>query len=856
MYIKMDAPESLLLSEGVCRQLGIVTYHPSILNGPNCHCDLQLSASKLGENIQKSDPESTLNSRSIPLQEEKIQRSDPIQPESTLNPRSIPVQEEKIQRNDLIQTESTPNSSSIPLQVPVRGKKIPVPETKIWKSDVSQTSSTLTPSSRMQNDVSSKYCDMLAPSAILVRRSELPGITQNKNNNMVSSSPVESDMMNMTERDRKHKDVASQTDQIMMRSDVSGLDQGEVNRVGRSSDGITLRCIKPQHNSISQHSTVTEDYSQSTSIIDEYTNCSNQEEDSHVADGRFGYQPRQWCEGESVVEQDETEGSPEGKLCSTSATVPLIRVYLLQSVKLLPYQCRSVWVKTDVCKHTGPLLIEYDENVEKATGLHVQDAIFTLRDGVARLVVSNHTGFTQVVGEGEELGTVMEVTVIKPEESEKSEETTCAQLMPPNVLPDISITTDSQPALSAEKIEKSAETIDVQVEEPHVMPYIYTFTDHKPAPCVEEVNTAARTVEASVILPDAQMFTVSVDQQTCSESRCRKIEEMVEFMGIAEVERIQLIELLKEHHAAFSLEDGERGETDLVEMEIDTGDAKPKRQRIRRMPFAVRQEVSRQLKSMQSMGVIQPSNSPWASPVVMVRKKDGTSRFCVDYRELNSVTRQDAFPLPRIDDLLDQLGQSHYFSTLDLASGYWQIRVHPTSIPKTAFITPQGSFEFLVMPFGLTNAPSVFQRLMQQVLRDLNPEDGPDFVSVYIDDVLIFSRNLDEHLQHLQLVINRLQNAGLKLKPSKCHFMRKEVEYLGHLVTPQGLKTNPRLISAVKEFPAPQNPRETRQFLGLCSYYRRFIPSFSKIAQPLHTLTKKNTQFEWSYRNVKKPFPL
>ena len=249
---------------------------------------------------------------------------------------------------------------------------------------------------------------------------------------------------------------------------------------------------------------------------------------------------------------------------------------------------------------------------------------------------------------------------------------------------------------------------------------------------------------------------------------------------------------------------------------------------------------------MQSMGVVQPSSSPWASPVVMVRKKDGTSRFCVDYRELNSVTRQDAFPLPRIDDLLDQLGQSHYFSTLDLASGYWQIRVHPTSIPKTAFVTPQGSFEFRVMPFGLTNAPSVFQRLMERVLKDLNPEDSPDFVSVYINDVLVFSRTLDEHLQHLKLVISRLQNAGLKLKPSKCYFIRKEVEYLGHLVTPKGLKTNPRLVSAVKEFPVPHNLRETRQFLGLCSYYRRFIPSFAKIAQPLHNLTKKNTQFEWS----------
>lgn len=263
----------------------------------------------------------------------------------------------------------------------------------------------------------------------------------------------------------------------------------------------------------------------------------------------------------------------------------------------------------------------------------------------------------------------------------------------------------------------------------------------------------------------------------------------------------ELTKLLEERHGAFSLEEGERGETSLVEMEIDTGDASPRRQRLRRMPFAVRAEVTKQLKSMQSTGVIQPSNSPWASPVVMVRKKDGSHRFCVDYRELNSVTRQDSFPLPRIDDLLDQLGESRYFSTLDLASGYWQIRIHPESVPKTAFTTPQGIFEFRVMPFGLTNAPSVFQRLKQQVLRDLNPNDGPDFVSVYIDDVLVFSRMLEDHLKHLKLVIDRLQGARLKLKPAKCHFLCTEVEYLGHVITPSGLKTNPKLVSAVKNFP-------------------------------------------------------
>ena len=194
---------------------------------------------------------------------------------------------------------------------------------------------------------------------------------------------------------------------------------------------------------------------------------------------------------------------------------------------------------------------------------------------------------------------------------------------------------------------------------------------------------------------------------------------------------------MMDHHQAFSLEPGERGETDMVQMEVDTGDAAPRRQPARRMPFAVRQEAAKQLKTMQASGVIQPSSSPWASPVVMVRKKDGSHRFCIDYRRLNMVTKPDLYPLPRIDDLLDQLGKSRYFSTLDLAAGYWQIRVHPKAIEKTAFITPHGLYEFRVMLFGLMNAPSVFQWLMQHVLMGLNPEEGPDFVSVYIDDVLI-----------------------------------------------------------------------------------------------------------------------
>ena len=374
-----------------------------------------------------------------------------------------------------------------------------------------------------------------------------------------------------------------------------------------------------------------------------------------------------------------------------------------------------------------------------------------------------------------------------------------------------------------------AETVGPQVEEQTTpidgaLPPEQTEVDHSPEP--------------------ATLLHVHSDKD-----KWRK-EELARSIGptdtLDRTQRQELINFLQGHHLTFALQENERGETDLIEFDIETGDAPPRRCAPRRMPFAVREEVARQLKTMQDAHVIQPSASPWASPVVMVRKKDGSHRFCIDYRNLNAVTKQDTFPLPRIDDLLDQLGKCKYFSTLDLASGYWQIKVAPTSREKTAFTTPQGLFEFLVMPFGLTNAPAVFQRLMQRVLAGLNPDSGPDFVAVYIDDVLVFSRTVEEHLIHLQAVIQRIGEAGLKLKPSKCHFARREVEYLGHLVTPEGLKTNQKLVEAVTEFETPKDVNGVRRFLGMSSYYRRFINGFARIAAPLRKLTRKGAVFHWT----------
>lgn len=225
----------------------------------------------------------------------------------------------------------------------------------------------------------------------------------------------------------------------------------------------------------------------------------------------------------------------------------------------------------------------------------------------------------------------------------------------------------------------------------------------------------------------------------------------------------------------------------------------------------------------------------------MVRKKDGGLRFCVDYRRLNELTVKDAYPLPRIDDTLDALGASKWFSTLDLASGYWQVELDPYHREKSAFVTKHGLFEFNVLPFGLCNAPSTFQRLMELVLADLQWMT----CLVYLDDIIVFGRTFEEHVARLGQVLGRLKSTNLKVKPAKCTLFAKKVNYLGHVISEERVGTDPAKSETVKAWPTPTTVGEVRSFVGLASYYRRFIEGFGSIAQPLHKLTEKNRQFKW-----------
>jgi len=245
---------------------------------------------------------------------------------------------------------------------------------------------------------------------------------------------------------------------------------------------------------------------------------------------------------------------------------------------------------------------------------------------------------------------------------------------------------------------------------------------------------------------------------------------------------------------------------------------------------------------MEQHKVITPCHSPWASPVVLVKKKDGRTRFCVDYRKINEKTRKSNWPIPNIDDIMTYLGGSKYFSTLDLLSGYWQVEMDEESKDVTAFVA-QGlkSYRFEVLPFGLCTAPNTFQALADRVFEGMKWKS----ILIYLDDVIIFSKTPEEHLEKLREVCERLREAGLTLNPKKCEFLKKEVKILGHIVNETGIMPDNDKIESVKKFPTPRKVKDIQSFLGLANFYRKFIKDFSKIARPLHDLTKKDQKFCW-----------
>ncbi|UYV60360.1 K02A2.6-like [Cordylochernes scorpioides] len=306
-------------------------------------------------------------------------------------------------------------------------------------------------------------------------------------------------------------------------------------------------------------------------------------------------------------------------------------------------------------------------------------------------------------------------------------------------------------------------------------------------------------------------------------------------------EKQELLKLVNHYAEIFGPVITSRKSQDSIKHCIITGDSAP----IRRMPYRVspaeRRIIQNEVDKMIEADVIQPSESPWASPVVLVKKKDGSWRFCVDYRGLNKITKKDVYPLPRIDDALDCLREARMYSTMDLKTGYWQIEIDEEDREKTAFITPDGLFEFKVMPFGLCNAPRTFERMMDSLLRGLRWTT----CLCYLDDVVVYSATFSEHLSRLGAVLNCFRKAGLRLNLRKCCFGADQIKILGHQIDQDGVRPDYEKIKAIAEYPTPANLQQLRSFLGLSSYYRRFIKGYADISRPLNELLCKLSTFKW-----------
>ena len=316
--------------------------------------------------------------------------------------------------------------------------------------------------------------------------------------------------------------------------------------------------------------------------------------------------------------------------------------------------------------------------------------------------------------------------------------------------------------------------------------------------------------------------------------------DITDELDVSDEHRSLIERIVLKNKDLFAKTDAELGHTNTVKMKIDTGDKSPIKMKPYRTPLNKRELVDKAINEMMDANIIRRSKSPWSFPIVVVDKKDGSKRFCVDFRQLNKITKTNSFPLPLIDDLLDQLGKAKYFTSLDLKSGYWQVLMDEKDKEKTAFVCHKGLFEFNVMPFGLCNAPQIFSELMSIVLQDLD-----SFALAYLDDILIFSKTIQDHEKHIKTVFERLRKHGLKLKAKKCSFVKEQTQYLGFVIGKDGIKPDPEKVAAIRTLPAPCTVKEVRSFIGMCSYYRRFVPNFSKIAEPLVTLTKKYARFKW-----------
>ena len=322
--------------------------------------------------------------------------------------------------------------------------------------------------------------------------------------------------------------------------------------------------------------------------------------------------------------------------------------------------------------------------------------------------------------------------------------------------------------------------------------------------------------------------------------------------------RLAFDELCKRYPKVFSRGNEDIGRTQLITMDIDTGDSQPVSSRPYTLALKHHQWVQEEIETLEHAGVITKSMSPWASPIVIVPKKSQPGelpkkRLCIDFRKINNLQQTvttegkskgclSLVPLPKIDEMYAKLKGVKFFSMINLPSGYYHIALGKDSRAKTAFVTPFGKYKFLQVPFGLAQAPAYFQHLMNQVL------DNCSFAMTYIDDIIIFSEMEEEHLSHIKEIFQRLEAADLKMKRSKCDFFKKIIHYLGHLTSADGIRPLKDKLNTIHDMPAPCNPKEVKQFPGLVGYYRKFVPCFAALSRPLTKLTCKDKVFKWTHK--------
>ncbi|XP_051156206.1 uncharacterized protein LOC127278513 [Leptopilina boulardi] len=374
------------------------------------------------------------------------------------------------------------------------------------------------------------------------------------------------------------------------------------------------------------------------------------------------------------------------------------------------------------------------------------------------------------------------------------------------------------------------------------------------------INTTSKDIE--LIIPPTKIFDfeeLKTNQKFKDQSRClnlrienekerfEKLKEILKLEHLNDSEKQELIPTLRKYCHQFHLPGDSLGFTKVIQHTIETIDEVPVNSKYPRYPEVHKQEIKKQTEDLLKNKSISPSKAPYNSPVWIVPKKEDDQgnkkwRMVIDYRKLNEKTINDVYPLPFISEILDQIGGAKFFTILDLAQGFHQVEVVPKDRHKTAFSTPFGHYEFNRMPFGLKNSPSTFQRMMDRVLSGLQGIE----LFVYMDDIVIYAKSLKEHKEKLEKLLRRLKNAGLVLQPDKCNFLRKEIGYLGHIISENGVKPDPKKVDAVQNFPRPKTQKNIKQFLGLAGYYRRFIPNFAKIAKPMTNLLRKNVKFDWN----------